>query len=85
MGEEGTTGIWWIEARDAAQNFIAHRIAALSPPPSPAQTKNYLVQISIGPKLRNPGLDAIAIIKYLKNMDHRKEEFGEVTCRTPHF
>lgn len=39
MGEDGTTGTWWVKARDAA--FLAPKTAI---PPLSTQTKIYLVQ-----------------------------------------
>ena len=69
--EEGTTGIWWIEAGDAAQNFIAHRIAIPSLPLPPAQTKYYLIQNINSAKVEKP-LDTIAITKYLKGHESQK-------------
>lgn len=44
-GQEGASGIWWLEAQDAKYPTM-HRTVS--------QTKNYLTQTAVEQRLRNP-------------------------------
>lgn len=45
----GSTGLWWVEVKDAAKHITAHKAASTA--------KNYSVQNVSSADLRNPALN----------------------------